>query len=280
MLKRLSRPSGGAAPSAAVGGLSVDSIDVSYGRVQALRGVSLEVRAGEMVALLGANGAGKSTTLRAISGLAAPSSGTITYRGERIDGLPAYAVVAKGIAHLPEGRDLFPSLTVEENLRFGFYSQRRDRDAYEPLLEHVMEVFPRLRERRHQAAGTMSGGEQQMLVVARALMSSPKLLIVDELSLGLAPKIVALLFEIIRDVNAEGTAVVIVEQFVHMALENTDRAYVLTKGEIVLEGPSADLANSDELLASYLGGEAAPGGEPAAAHVNGTARRRRVRTRR
>lgn len=236
--------------------LEVADIDVYYGSVQALRGVSLHVEAGERVALVGANGAGKSTTLRTISGLLAPRRGSIIFDGEDIGGLPAYSVVGRGVAHGPEGRALFPGLTVEENLRFGYMPRRRDKEGYEPALERVYTYFPRLRERRSQAAGTMSGGEQQMLVVGRALMSSPRLLIVDELSLGLAPKIVSLLFDIIRDVNAAGTAVLIVEQFVHMALENTDRAYVLAKGEVVVEGRSADLLGSDELLASYLGGEA------------------------
>jgi branched-chain amino acid transport system ATP-binding protein len=242
--------------------LEVAGVDVFYGSVQALRGVSLEVDAGERVALLGANGAGKTTTLRTISGLLAPRQGRIVFDGEDIGGLPAHAVVGRGVAHGPEGRALFPGLTVEENLRFGYLPRRKDKDGYEPALERAFSYFPRLRERRRQAAGTMSGGEQQMLVVARALMSSPKLLVVDELSLGLAPKVVALLFDIIKDVNATGTAVLIVEQFVHMALENTDRAYVLSKGEVVLEGRSADLLGSDELLASYLGGEAEPSPPP------------------
>jgi branched-chain amino acid transport system ATP-binding protein len=257
--------------------LEVHDIDVYYGSVQALRGVSLHVEAGERVALLGANGAGKTTTLRTISGLLGPRRGSIVFDGEEIAGLPAYAVVGKGVAHGPEGRALFPGLSVEENLRFGWLPRRKEKGTYEPALERVFDYFPRLRERRKQAAGTMSGGEQQMLVVARALMSSPKLLIVDELSLGLAPKIVAQLFDIIRDVNAEGTAVLIVEQFVHMALENTDRAYVLTKGEVVLDGSSAELSGSEELLSSYLGGEAAPAaGDSAAKRTNGG--RRRTRT--
>ena len=243
--------------------LEVTDVDVYYGAVQALRGVSLRVDAGEKVALLGANGAGKTTTLRTISGLLAPRSGSIVFDGEEIGGLPAYAVVGRGVAHGPEGRALFPTLSVEENLRFGYLPRRKDKAGYGPALERVFAYFPRLKERRGQAAGTMSGGEQQMLVVARALMSSPRLLIVDELSLGLAPKIVALLFDIIRDVNATGTAVLIVEQCVHMALENTDRAYVLTKGEVVLEGRSSDLLGSDELLASYLGGEVDPAGDHA-----------------
>ena len=257
--------------------LEVDDVDVFYGSVQALRGVSLTVEAGERVALLGANGAGKTTTLRTISGLLAPRSGSIRLNGEDIGGMPAYEVVGKGIAHGPEGRALFPTLSVEENLRFGYLPRRKDKAGYHPALEQVYTYFPRLRERRKQAAGTMSGGEQQMLVVARALMSRPRLLIVDELSLGLAPKIVALLFDIIRDVNAEGTAVLIVEQFVHMALENTDRAYVLQKGEVVVERASSELAGSTELLASYLGGEIDPAREQEVA-TNGQARRRRIRT--
>lgn len=235
--------------------LDVKCIDVYYGAVQALRGVSLHVDAGERVALLGANGAGKTTALRTISGLIAPRGGSILFDGEEIAGLPAHEVVGRGVAHGPEGRALFPGLSVEENLRFGYLPRRRERDGYERRLERVFGYFPRLKERRGQAAGTLSGGEQQMLVVARALMSSPKLLIVDELSLGLAPKIVSLLFKIIREVNSEGTAVLIVEQFVHMALGNTDRAYVLAKGEVVLEGPSTELGRSEELMKAYLGSE-------------------------
>lgn len=235
--------------------LEVADVNVFYGSVQALRGVSLRVEAGERVALLGANGAGKTTTLRTISGLLSPRGGSVMFDGEEIGGLPAHSVVGKGVAHGPEGRALFPTLSVEENLRFGYLPRRKDKAGYGPALDRVFGYFPRLAERRKQAAGTMSGGEQQMLVVARALMSAPRLLIVDELSLGLAPKVVALLFEIIRDVNAEGTAVLIVEQFVHMALQNTDRAYVLAKGEVVVERASSELAGSAELLSSYLGGD-------------------------
>ncbi|MDQ3757086.1 MAG: ABC transporter ATP-binding protein [Actinomycetota bacterium] len=242
--------------------LDVDDIDVSYGSVQALHGLSLRVEAGERVALLGANGAGKSTTLRAVSGLLAPSAGEIVFDGVPIHGLPAHRVVKHGIAHGPEGRALFPSLTVEENLRFGYLPRRHDADGYEGALARVFEYFPRLRERRAQAAGTMSGGEQQMLVFGRALMSSPRLLMVDEFSLGLAPKIVALLFEIVEEVHRQGTAVLIVEQFVHMALRHTDRAYVLARGQVVFEGPSSVVADDERLLASYLGGEAADSAPP------------------
>lgn len=234
--------------------LEVDGIHVSYGPIVALRGVSLRVDAGERIALLGTNGAGKTTTLRAISGMMAPSQGTIVLDGQEIQGQPAYEVVQNGVAHGPEGRELFPGLTVEENLRFGFWPRHKEPELYGPQLEHVFELFPRLEERRKQAAATMSGGEQQMLVVARALMSKPRVLMVDELSLGLAPKIVALLFEIIEQVNSEGTAVIIVEQFVDMALRHTDRAYVLAKGKVVMEGPSSELRESPDLLESYLGG--------------------------
>lgn len=240
--------------------LEVTGIDVFYGAVQALRAVSLEVGEGEMVALLGANGAGKTTTLRTISGLVAPKGGTITFAGKRIDGLRAHRAVRLGVAHLPEGRDLFPSLSVEDNLRYGHWVRRRDRADYRQRLDDVMEHFPRLRERRKQAAGTLSGGEQQMLGVARALMSGPKLLLVDELSLGLAPMIVRQLFEILEQVNRTGTSVLLVEQFVHMALAHTHRAYVLAKGELVLSGRSPDLVDDPDLVASYLGEAAGASG--------------------
>jgi branched-chain amino acid transport system ATP-binding protein len=240
--------------------LEVEDLDVAYGAIQALRGLSLHVEQGEMVALLGANGAGKTTTLRTVSGLLAPRGGTISFEGERIDGVPAYKLVNRGVAHLPEGRDLFPSLTVEENLKYGHWTRRRDRGDYKRQLDKVMDHFPRLRERRSQVARTLSGGEQQMLGVARALMSSPKLLLIDELSLGLAPMIVRQLFEILDGVNQEGTAVLLVEQFVHMALAHTDRAYVLYKGDVVLEGSSKEMADNPNLIASYLG-EAGTTGE-------------------
>ncbi|MEA3076239.1 MAG: branched-chain amino acid transport system ATP-binding protein [Actinomycetota bacterium] len=233
--------------------LEVENLDLRYGAVQALRGLSLRVEEGQMVALLGANGAGKSSTLRAISGLIGPSSGSILFEGASIGGIPAHKLVPRGIAHLPEGRDLFPSLTVEENLRYGHWTRRRDKADFRRQLDRVMDHFPRLRERRSQTARTLSGGEQQMLGVARALMSSPKLLLVDELSLGLAPMVVRQLFDILREVNRDGTAVLLVEQFVHMALANTDRAYVLAKGQVVLAGVSADLAGDPDLIASYLG---------------------------
>jgi branched-chain amino acid transport system ATP-binding protein len=256
--------------------LEVEDLNVSYGAIQALRGLSLHVEQGEMVALLGANGAGKTTTLRTVSGLIAPRSGTITFGGKRIDGIPAYSLVGRGIAHLPEGRDLFPSLTVEENLKYGHWTRRKDKADYKRQLDSVMDHFPRLRERRNQVALTLSGGEQQMLGVARALMSLPTLLLVDELSLGLAPMIVRQLFEILDGVNQEGTSVLLVEQFVHMALAHTHRAYVLYKGEVVLEGRSKDIAEDPALIAGYLGEAEAGTVEPTPTAA--TRRRRRVKT--
>jgi len=235
-------------------GLSVAGIDVYYGNVQALRGVSIDVREGERVALLGANGAGKSTTLRTISGLIAPKAGTITFDGKRVDRLSAWDVVRCGITHLPEGRDLFAELSVRENLKLGYWPRRRHKRDLRRRMDEVMDLFPILRDRESQAAGTLSGGEQQMLGVARALMSSPRLLLIDELSLGLAPRIVEQIFSIVAEINHEGTAVLLVEQFVHMALRGTDRAYVLAKGEVVLDGPSSDLLEDPALVSSYLGG--------------------------
>jgi branched-chain amino acid transport system ATP-binding protein len=233
--------------------LEVDAIDVFYGSVQALRGLSIRVEEGERVALLGANGAGKTTSLRAISGLVHPRSGSIRLFGQDITKMEPHGIVPLGLAHLPEGRDLFPTLTVEENLRYGYYVKRKDRAGYERQRDRVMDFFPRLRERFNQAAATMSGGEQQMLGVARALMSRPSVLCVDELSLGLAPIIVEQLFEILDEVNREGTSLLIVEQFVHMSLANTDRAYVLSRGQAVLEDRSEALAHNPDLVASYLG---------------------------
>ena len=254
----MSTPTTEAAPKASRTGeplLRVESIDAFYGPVRALSGVSIEIGPAEKVALVGANGAGKTSTLRVISGIVTPKTGEIWFGGERIDGLPPHRVVGKGIAHLPEGRQLFAGMSVEENLRFGYYPRRKDKGSLSGELDRVMEYFPRLRERRKQAAGTLSGGEQQMLGVARALMSDPKLLLVDELSLGLAPIIVEDLFDILDQVNRTGTAILIVEQFVHMALANTHRAYVLQKGEVVAAEDSSKLLGDESLVASYLGGE-------------------------
>ena len=238
--------------------LEVEHIDVAYGPIQALRGVSLRVGAGEMVAMLGPNGAGKTTTLRTISGLLAPRAGQISFEGKPVAGMPVHRVVEVGIAHVPEGRELFPSLSVVENLRLGHWVHRGDHADYEARLEQAMSYFPKLRQRATQAAGTLSGGEQQMLVVARGLMSSPKLLLVDELSLGLAPLVVDQLFDILGEINRGGTSILLVEQFVHLALAHTHRAYVLSKGEVQVEGLSKDLNADPALLASYLGGGEAP----------------------
>src|SRR5437764_7790795 len=242
--------------------LEVRDVGAFYGPIRALKGVSFSVGAGERLALVGANGAGKTTTLRVISGLIAPREGEVLLDGRLIGGVAAEKVVRRGVAHLPEGRELFSGMSVADNLRAGFRPLRGTGASFSEQRDRVMDYFPILRERANQAAGTLSGGEQQMLGVARALMSKPKLLLVDELSLGLAPKIVAQLFEILADVNRDGTAVVIVEQFVHMALANTDRAVVLARGEVVLEGPSADLLADPRLIASYLG-EAVTEPEPA-----------------
>ena len=255
--------------------LEVNDIHVSYGSIVALRGVTLQVHAGERIALLGANGAGKSTTLRAISGMNSVTSGTIHMDGQPIQNLPPYEVVKHGITHGPEGRELFGALSVEENLRLGFWPQLKrgaSKSDYHAMLDRCYGLFPRLKERRKQECITLSGGEQQMLVMARALMSNPKVLMMDEMSLGLAPMIVQQLFDIAAEVNQQGTAVVIVEQFVHTALNNTDRAYVLEKGTVVLEGKSKDLLADPDLLAAYLGEsdhgakkEEAPAGKPAKA---------------
>ena len=233
--------------------LVVDNIDVFYGPVQALRGLSLTVGDGEMVALLGSNGAGKTTTLRAVSGLLPYRGGSITIGGTEVKSLPAHRVVTAGVAHLAQGRELFSDLTVTENLRLGHWSRRRNRGEFDDRCGRVFELFPKLRERAHQAAGTMSGGEQQMLAVGRALMSDPKLLLVDEASMGLAPNLVEQLFDALAAVNAAGTSVLVVEQFIGMALRYTQRAYVLAKGSVAIEGLSADLANSEEVVGAYLG---------------------------
>jgi branched-chain amino acid transport system ATP-binding protein len=251
--------------------LQLDEVDVFYGPVQALRSVSMHIEEGEFVGLLGANGAGKTTTLRTISGLLSPARGAVRFDGKDIGGVPAHRVIRLGIAQLPEGRELFPELTVLENLRLGHWSRRGERAKLEERMERIFEVFPKLRERAGQAAATMSGGEQQMLAAGRALMSQPRLLLVDELSLGLAPIVVTQLFEAIAEVNRQGTAVLLVEQFVQLALRYTSRAYVLARGGVVVEGASRQMLESPELTAAYLG-EAAP-----AAPAQESAKRRTTR---
>ena len=225
---------------------------VSYGKVTAIQNISLSVNDGSIVTIIGGNGAGKTTTLRAISGLARLSSGEIRFAGERIDHLPPDKIVARGIAHVPEGRRVFPDLTVEENLRTGAFL-RRDKAAIKSDLDKVFRLFPRLLERRRQLAKTMSGGEQQMLAIGRALMAKPKLLLMDEPSMGLAPVIVEDIARIIQDINAEGVPVVLVEQNAELALELADEAYVLETGSLALHGPAAELRNNEHVRAAYLG---------------------------
>jgi branched-chain amino acid transport system ATP-binding protein len=232
--------------------LEIDGLDVHYGGIHALRGVKLHVDAGEVVTLVGANGAGKTTTLRAISGLVKPSGGTVRFAGQTITGVPAHQIVQRGLVHAPEGRGIFANMTVEENLEIGAFL-RRDKAEIAKDREHALELFPRLRERLAQSAGTLSGGEQQMLAIARALMARPKLLLLDEPSLGLAPQLVALIFKIVRTIAAEGTPILLVEQNAHMALQVANRAYVLEVGRIVLEGPAKDLAKDDKIRKAYLG---------------------------
>jgi branched-chain amino acid transport system ATP-binding protein len=233
--------------------LEVSGLDVSYGAVSALRGIDLTVHQGEIVAVIGANGAGKSTLLKTIAGLVAPTSGTVVFSGEDIAGRPAYEVVRKGVTLLPEGRELFREMSVLENLHLGFLPARTAGVSLDDRVEHAFSLFPRLRERASQHASTLSGGEAQMLGVARALMSGPRLLIVDELSLGLAPQVVEQLFGVLAAINAEGTSVLIVEQFVDLALRHSARAYVLAKGEVAFSGASPEVAANPEVVESYLG---------------------------
>ncbi len=232
--------------------LELDNVAVSYGKVSAVRGISMRVDEGRIVAIVGANGAGKSTTLRAISGIAPVKSGEIRFAGDRIDRMPAHRIVGRGIAHVPEGRRIFPDLTVAENLRTGAFL-RRDKPAVEADLEAVYARFPRLRERRGQLAKTMSGGEQQMLAIGRALMAKPKLLLMDEPSMGLAPIIVEEIARIIEEISRDGVTVLLVEQNAELALDLADYAYVLEVGSVALEGPADELHDNDHVRAAYLG---------------------------
>ena len=232
--------------------LTLSGVSAGYGSVPAISDVSIAIGEGEAVGLLGANGAGKSTTLRAISGLVRPTFGTITFLGTNIASLPAYEITALGIAHVPEGRQVFPELTVKENLEIGAYipSAKAVRTL---TLELVFTIFPVLADRRRQIAGTMSGGEQQMLAVGRGLMLKPRLLMLDEPSLGLAPVVTDATFEKIHEIHAMGTAVLLVEQNVSRALSLVQRAYVLESGKVIMQGTSADLANNTQVQAAYLG---------------------------
>ncbi len=232
--------------------LEIRKVSVNYGKVSAIRDISMGVPDGGIVTIIGGNGAGKTTTLRAISGLEPLKSGEIHFDGERIDGLPAHRIVARGIAHVPEGRRVFPDLTVEENLRTGAFL-RRDQAAIEADLEQTFDRFPRLRERRAQRARTMSGGEQQMLAIGRALMTRPRLLLMDEPSMGLAPIVVEEIARIISEISAQGVPVVLVEQNAELALDLADYAYVLETGDLALEGPANELHDNEHVRAAYLG---------------------------
>ncbi|MCW2526407.1 MAG: transporter ATP-binding protein [Pseudonocardiales bacterium] len=234
--------------------LEVTDLEVRYGVIAAIKGISFSVNEGEIVALLGANGAGKTTTQKTVSGMLHPSAGSITYDGHRIDHIPAHELISLGICHVPEGRHVFPRMTVHENLEMGaFRFKKPDQVVY----ERVLELFPRLRERITQQAGTLSGGEQQMLAIGRALMGKPRLLLLDEPSMGLAPLIVAQIFDIIREINSTGVTVLLVEQNAAQALALANRGYVLETGEIVLSGTGQELLADDRIRAAYLGEEIA-----------------------
>ncbi|MCL6447420.1 MAG: ABC transporter ATP-binding protein [Armatimonadetes bacterium] len=232
--------------------LEVKDLEVYYGAIRALQGISFSVSEGEIVTLIGANGAGKSTTLRAISGLIQARKGEIIFKGQRLNKVPAHKIVRLGISHVPEGRQIFPNLTVTENLLMGAFT-RTDRDEVDKSLQMVMERFPRLKERKSQLAGTLSGGEQQMLAMGRGLMGKPTLLILDEPSMGLSPLLVEEIFEIIKTINRQGTTVLLVEQNAYMALQVAHRAYVLETGRIVLSGPTAELQADPRVRGAYLG---------------------------
>ena len=230
--------------------LSIENLAVNYGGIEAVKGVSIYVPENEIVTLIGANGAGKTTVVKTIAGLIKPASGRITFHGRDITASPPHAIVSMGITMVPEGRKVFPDLTVIENLKIGAYLRK---DNIKPDLDWVCDLFPRLRERSWQAAGTLSGGEQQMLAVGRALMSRPKLMMMDEPSLGLAPLIVKGIFEIIREINKQGVTILLIEQNANVALHTADTAYVLESGRLVMQGAGAELLNDDAVKKAYLG---------------------------
>ena len=232
--------------------LQVENLNVYYGSIHAIKGVSFQVNEGEIVTLIGANGAGKSTTLNTIAGLLKPKTGSVTFDGKLISGMPANRIVPLGMALCPEGRRIFQHMTVRENLEMGGYS--RPKSEIEDSIEQVFKRFPRLKERRKQIAGTLSGGEQQMLAMSRALMSKPKLMMLDEPSMGLAPILVDQIFDIIKELHASGTTILLVEQNARKALQIADRAYVLETGSITLSGTGAELASSEDVKKAYLGG--------------------------
>ena len=232
--------------------LEIKDLSVYYGVIQALKGISFEVNEGEVIALIGANGAGKTTTLHTVSGLIAPKSGSVIFEGQDITKTPAHKMVSMGMAHVPEGRRVFASLSVLQNLRLGAYT-RNDKEEIEESLRKVYKRFPRLEERKNQPAGTLSGGEQQMLAMGRALMSNPRIILMDEPSMGLSPILVNEIFDIIKEVSAGGTTVLLVEQNAKKALSIADRGYVLETGRIVLEGKAQELLNNKSVQSAYLG---------------------------
>ncbi|MDI6878429.1 MAG: ABC transporter ATP-binding protein [Desulfitobacteriaceae bacterium] len=233
--------------------LVLEDVHVYYGAIHALKGISFQVNQGEIVTLIGSNGAGKSTSLKTISGLLRPKQGKLTFNSEDLSSIPPQNVVAKGISQVPEGRRVFANMTVMENLDMGAFL-RKDKSGIKKDVERVFELFPRLKERKSQVAGTLSGGEQQMLAMGRALMSKPQLMLLDEPSMGLAPILVKQIFDIIKEINAQGTTILLVEQNAHMALSVANRAYVLETGKIVLSGEARELAASEEVRKAYLGG--------------------------
>jgi branched-chain amino acid transport system ATP-binding protein len=232
--------------------LAIENLRVQYGAIQALHGVSIAVEPGEIVTLIGANGAGKSTTLRAVSGLVKPTGGTIRFDGKDLSGLAPHTILRLGLAQVPEGRGIFPNLTVDENLDLGAFARKKGKEV-DADRDRVFALFPRLKERLDQRAGTLSGGEQQMLAIGRALLARPRLLLLDEPSLGLAPQLVQTIFKIIREINATVTTIFLVEQNAHMALRVAHRAYVLEVGSVVMHGDAKALAASDEVKKAYLG---------------------------
>jgi branched-chain amino acid transport system ATP-binding protein len=232
--------------------LTLENISVNYGAIEALNGITMHVEQGEVVTLIGANGAGKTTTLRTITGLLSPRAGRVLYEDEEISGLPTHKLVARGISMSPEGRGVFANLTVRENLQMGAYLKKNKREIAEDM-ERAYTMFPRLKERQAQKAGTLSGGEQQMLAMGRALMSRPRLLLLDEPSLGLAPLVVHTIFQAIEDIRSKGTTILLVEQNANAALRHSNRAYVLETGQIVMEGASQDLAADPRIKEAYLG---------------------------
>ena len=236
--------------------LKIEDLHIAYGPVEALKGISMDLNKGEIVTVLGANGAGKSTLLRAISGLIHPSSGRIEFKGRFLNNVQAFEIVFQGISHAPEGRRVFATLTVEENLNLGAYTRKKDTQWIEKTKQRVFELFPILVERRRQLAGTLSGGEQQMLAMGRALMSSPKVLLLDEPSLGLSPRYVKLIFQIIQEINDQGVTVLLVEQNARKALSIANRGYVLETGEISVSGIAAELRKNKKIQEAYLGGAA------------------------